>query len=93
MHKTNKKAEKSQPPHVPAAPPTSQLPNPQTVSMKLPRAEPPKWPGLSYDFYLWIASIAKIFKRSRWDDAAKTQGILQTIPIEKQSAFVHIDSW
>ena len=44
---------KSQPPPVPAPMPTSP-PQPQTVSMKLPRAELTKWTGLSYDFYPWI---------------------------------------
>ena len=74
---------KSLPPPIPAAQPTYQIPNPKTVSMKLPRAEPTKWSGLSYDFYPWIASNAKMFKQSRWDDAAKTQGMLQTMPIDK----------
>ena len=34
-----------------------------------------------------------MFERSKWDDAVKTQGMLQTMPINKQSSFVHIDSW
>ena len=34
-----------------------------------------------------------MLKRSKWDATAKTQGMLQTMPIDKQSAFVHIDSW
>ena len=61
--------------------------------MKMPRAELTKWSGLSYDFYPWISCNAKMFKRSKWDDAAKTQGMLQSMPLNKQSSFVHIDSW
>ena len=34
-----------------------------------------------------------MFKRSKWDNAAKTQGMLQSMPINKQSSFVHINSW
>ena len=34
-----------------------------------------------------------MFKRSKWDNAAKTQGMLQSMPLNKQSSFVHIDSW
>ena len=44
-------------------------------------------------FYEWIASNAKMFECSKWDDAVKTQGMLQTMPLDKQSAYVHIDSW
>ena len=40
-----------------------------------------------------IASNAKMFKRSRWDDATKTQGMLKPMPIDKQSALVYMDSW
>ena len=42
---------KSQPPLVPATTPISPPPQPQSVSMKLPRAEPTKWTGLNYEFY------------------------------------------
>ena len=84
---------KSLPPPVPATTPTPPNPQPPTVSMKLPRAELTKWTGLSYDFYPWIASNAKMFERSKWDDAAKTQGMLETMPLDKQSAYVHIDNW
>ena len=34
-----------------------------------------------------------MFEQSKWDNTAKTQGILQTMPLHKQSAYVHIDSW
>ena len=34
-----------------------------------------------------------MFERSKWDDAAKTQAMLQTMPLDKQSAYVHIDNW
>ena len=61
--------------------------------MKMPRVELTKWNGLSYDFYPWLAANAKMFQRSKWDDAAKTQGMLQTMPTDKQSSFVHIDDW
>ena len=85
-------APKSQPPPAPTTQPLLHLPNPQTVSMKLPQAEPTKWTGFSYDFYPWIPSNTKMFEQFKWDDAAKTQGMLQTMPIDKQSSFVQIDN-
>ena len=62
--------------------PLPHSPDLKTVSMKMPRAKLTKWSGLSYDFYPWILSKAKMFERSKWDDAAKTQGMLQTMAIK-----------
>ena len=34
-----------------------------------------------------------MLESSKCDDKSKTLGMLQTMPLDKQSAFVHIDSW
>ena len=89
----HKGPEDSQPAPAPTTHHPLHPPDLQTISMKMPRVEVTKWNGLSYDFYPWIAANAKMFQQSKWDDAAKTQGMLQTMPIDKQSSFVHIDNW
>ena len=81
-------APQTQPPPAPAAQSLPHLTNPQTVSMKLPKAEPQKWSGLRYEFYPWILSCSKLFDRTNCDNAAMTQLMLQVMPMEFKNKLI-----
>ena len=68
---------------------------PQTISLKLPKLQPTKWTGAPYNFYPWIFNCAGMFNQSsnNYEDSEKIQLLLQTMPLDKQSAFLHIDNW
>ena len=65
---------------------------PQTIGLKTPRMETPTCNGDPYSFYLWLSTCSKSFDQSNCNSITKTQLMLQAMPLDKKSAFVHIDS-
>ena len=77
----------------PIAQQLQQYHQPQTIGLKTPRMETPTWNCDPYSFYFWLSSCSKPFVQSNCNSIAKTQFVLQAMPLDKKSAFVNIDSW
>ena len=56
----------------------------QPIGLKPPRMEAPTWCGKHYDFYTWLASTIHLFTFSNSTNTAKTQILLQAMPLEKK---------
>ena len=55
--------------------------------------ETPTKNGDPYNFYLWLSSCSKSFDQSNCNSIPRTQLMMQAMPLDKKSAFIHINSW
>ena len=55
----------------------------QTIGLKTPRMETPTWNGDPYSFYSWLSSCSKSFDKSKCNNIARTQLMLQAMPLNK----------
>ena len=71
-------------------------PLPTHVAKKLSHLDKPQTNGPKpsrMDTYPWIYSCSRLFDMSGCDYAARTRIMLQALPIDKKSSFIHIGNW
>ena len=63
--------------------------------MKLPKRQPIKCSGASYNFYPFLSSCSRLINQDcdGYNDSTNIQLILRCMPDDKRSAFLHIDDW